>query len=81
MTQPVNWKLVNSLSIPAGLILGWIFKLGWNKFLKWIVLIVFLAIIGAIVYKLSEENKRINMYNAIALTIAITLIMNLLRQI
>lgn len=81
MEQTINWKLVNVVSIPSGLILGWIFTLNWNKFLKYAILLISLIIVGAIVYSISEKNKKTNTFNAIALTIAITLIIYFLKQI
>jgi|TARA_B100001971_G_C18165113_1_gene523711 hypothetical protein len=81
MQPDINWKLISFVSIPAGLISGWVFGQGLSRFLKYVLLIVILSVVGLMVYKISEKSRKSNMFNAIILTIAVTLLMHFLRQI
>ena len=79
--KKVDWRLVNIVALPAGIILGLILRKGFNRFLKYSIVMGFLVIVGVIVQTLSKENKKTNMFNAVMLTILITLVMYLIRQL
>ncbi len=76
-----NWKLINSFSIPAGLVAGWIFITSLNVFIKYLIIIVILAVIGATVYNLSSSQKKPNASTSLAIVILMVIAFYLFRNI
>lgn len=76
-----NWKLINSFSIPIGLIAGWVFITGLSTFIKYLVLGVALAVAGVTVHNLSPSQKKPNAFTSIALIILIIIIFYLYKNL
>jgi len=76
-----NWKLINSFSIPIGLITGWILITRLNIFIKYLILIVVLAITGVTVHNLSSSQKKPNAFTSLAIIILIVIIFYLFKNI
>lgn len=76
-----NWKLINSFSIPTGIVTGWIFTTGLNAFIKYLILVVVLAVVGLTVHNLSSSQKKPNAFTSIALVILIVIIFHLFKNL
>ncbi len=76
-----NWKLINSFSIPAGIITGLIFTTGLNAFLKYLILIVVLAAAGLTIHNLAPSQKKPNAFTSTALIILIVIIFHLFKNL
>ena len=81
MSQNLNWRFISLVSIPFGYLIGWMFTRPIIPLVKYLLLIIGIISVAVIIYKNTERLKKTSMFNAVILTLLITLIMHFWRQV
>ncbi len=76
----LNWKLINSVGIPVGLVTAFLFS-RLSKIWGYIILLVMCSIAGLIVYYKTETSKKVSTSNTVAVIVLIVIAYNLLRRL
>ncbi len=78
MESQYNWKLILAVAVPIALIESFLLYSNILNFLKWLSLIISLAVAGAIVYL--KDKKKGNIFTAVGVVFLIIILVKLLRN-